>query len=106
MEICKKLSRTIPGGLCQPWLWHGFRGNQQQASQFLALRPGNYLSFGARFNPSALSVVPFSRLLVETDESPESIGDIMARVAEAASVDVGGLSDILASNARRIFTCL
>ena len=35
-----------------PWIIHGFRGNGELASQLVRL--GFYLSFGDRFNPSAL----------------------------------------------------
>jgi TatD DNase family protein len=79
MELCKAMRRT----LTQPWVWHGFRGGEAEARQFLALRPENYISLGQHFNPAAARVIPADRLLVETDEAPIAISAVVQAVEAA-----------------------
>ncbi len=61
-----------------PWIIHGFRGNAELAQQLL--KHGFYLSFGERFNPAAVMVVPTTRLLIETDESRIPIEKIAEKI--------------------------
>lgn len=48
------------------WIIHGFRGKPAAARQLLAA--GFSLSFGRRFNPESLAIVPEERLYHETDD--------------------------------------
>lgn len=52
----------------QPWIIHGFRGKPQLAAQLV--REGFYISLGPRYNEEALAVIPYDRLLCESDEAP------------------------------------
>lgn len=79
MELCKAMRRT----LTQPWVWHGFRGGEAEARQFLALRPENYISLGLHFNPAAARSIPADRLLVETDDLPIAISAVVQAVEAA-----------------------
>lgn len=49
----------------QPWILHGFRGNEQQAAQLV--RAGLSLSLGSRHNPAAVAAIPADHLYRETD---------------------------------------
>lgn len=62
----------------QAWVVHGFRGKPELARQLL--RAGLYLSYGERFNPASVAVTPADRLLVETDESPLPLVEIVSRL--------------------------
>lgn len=87
-------------------IFHGFIGSPQQAQQ--ALAQGCYLSFGARTFASprtldALRSTPLDRLFVETDEAPDPIGELYARVAAARGVTVDTLRRATFENYERIF---
>ena len=75
----------------QPWIWHGFRKGPQLARQLTDA--GIYLSLGQRFNPDVIREIPQSKLLMETDDSPESI-------AAVAAAFPPGLPEIMSANAR------
>lgn len=64
----------------QPWIVHGFRGNERLARQLLD--SGFYLSYGERFNPKAVEITPSERLLAETDTSATGIEDILAKIGK------------------------
>lgn len=64
-----------------PWVFHGFRGNPQQACQLL--RRGIYLSLGEHFHPGTAACIPGGNLLLETDASLLPIEEILHRVAVA-----------------------
>lgn len=81
----------------QPWILHGFRGKPSAAQQLTA--KGIYLSFGENFNAEALRATPPDLLLAETDESPLSIEEIIARLSEAA---VSDLTLVISSNTHRV----
>lgn len=61
LALHKRFSSSIPA-----WIVHGFRGNAQQAQQYL--RHGFYLSFGQHYHPDALQICPPDRLFFETDD--------------------------------------
>ena len=82
----------------QDWVIHGFRGKGSVAK--MLLDAGMYLSFGEKFNPEALAIVPAGRLLAETDESPLPIGEIIATLETAAGRP---LRDEIAQTSSRIF---
>ena len=93
---------------CEPRavIFHGFIGSPQQARQ--ALGKGYYLSFGTRTFASprtleALQGTPLDRLFVETDEAPDPIGELYARVAAARGVTVDTLRRATFENYERIF---
>ncbi len=83
----------------QPWVMHGFRGKPAAASQLL--RCGCWLSFGERFNPETLRMIPADFLLAETDCSEKSIEEIIAALSEARQEDVMALA---AANAARLLS--
>ena len=85
----------------QPWIWHGFRGKAQQASQLL--RHGFYLSLGEHYSQEAMRAIPASRLFLETDESVLDISDIIRRAAEVRGVDAECLQETLRENVQKVF---
>lgn len=84
----------------QAWVIHGFRGKAPLAESYL--RHGLYLSFGSRFQPEALLAVPLDRLLLETDESTEPIGEIYDRVARLRGISAATLTAATQANFGRI----
>lgn len=62
LALHKRFSSSIPA-----WIVHGFRGNAQQAQQYL--RHGFHLSFGLRHNADALRICPPDRRFFETDDA-------------------------------------
>lgn len=85
----------------QAWIWHGFRGKAQQASQLL--RHGFYLSLGEHYSREAMQAIPASRLFLETDESVLDISDIIRRAAEVRGVDAECLQETLRENVQKVF---
>ena len=63
----------------QKWVVHGFRGKPTVAKMLTDV--GIYLSFGEKFNPDSLPMVPTDLFLAETDESPLSIEEVIAELA-------------------------
>lgn len=80
----------------QSWAIHGFRQKPQVAE--MLLRAGLYISFGAEFNPEALSVVPDDRLLAETDESELTITEVIQKISAIRGRD---MTSVIAENTRR-----
>lgn len=85
----------------QPWVIHGFRGKAELAE--MCIRHGCYLSFGAKFQESALRAVPLERLFVETDEAQEPVEEIYHRIAKARGISVDELADAVQKNVRNVF---
>ncbi len=79
-----------------PWIIHGFRGNSELASQLVRL--GFYLSFGDRFNPSALCVAWPDSLFLETDDKSIDIREVYRNVAEALDIPEEKLRIQIAKN--------
>ncbi len=69
-----------------PWAIHGFRGKPTVAE--MLLKAGLWLSFGERFNPEALALVPQDRLLAETDEAPVEITEVIAALSQAVGTEL------------------
>lgn len=44
----------------QPWIWHGFRGKPEQATQLL--KQGFYLSLGEHYSDETMKLIPDDRL--------------------------------------------
>lgn len=80
----------------QPWLVHGFRGKPTVAK--MLTDAGLLLSFGALFNEETVRSAGEEFILAETDESPEPIDNIIARLSEARGRD---LKDTVVRNAAR-----
>ena len=79
-----------------PWIIHGFRGNGELASQLVCL--GFYLSFGDRFNPSALRATWPDFLFLETDDKSIDIRGVYQNVAEALDIPEEKLRIQIAKN--------
>ena len=77
----------------QKWLVHGFRGKPTVAKMLTDV--GIYLSFGEKFNPESLPVVPRNLLLAETDDSLLSIEEIIGNLSAAMGED---LTELIALN--------
>ncbi|MDH6356334.1 TatD family hydrolase [Parabacteroides sp. PF5-9] len=84
-----------------PWIIHGFRGNKELADQLI--KHEFYLSFGARFNPSALPIAWPDRLLAETDDREINIRQVYALLAEHLHLSINALSSRLTENVKHIF---
>ena len=63
----------------QNWVIHGFRGKPTIAKMYTDA--GIYLSYGEKFNPESLSSTPREMILAETDESPLTIEEIIAKLS-------------------------
>ena len=69
----------------QPWICHGFRGNERKTMRMI--EGGFYLSFGQGLLKDAANMesffykIPQSRIFCETDESGEDIRKIYAQAA-------------------------
>lgn len=74
----------------QRWIIHGYRGKPQLTEQILEY--GCDLSFGEKYNPESVKLVPLENLFVETDESTFSIDEIYRRIALAKNCNAEDLS--------------
>jgi len=88
------------------WVVHGFRGTKRKA--FDLLDAGCVLSFGAGLlrdagNMDYFAEIPLERILVETDESPELFGRIVAEAAAMHLLPPSGFAAAVRSNFERIF---
>ena len=72
----------------QNWLVHGLRAKPTVAK--MLTDAGIYVSFGEKFNPQTPSSVPEDMMLAETDDSPLSIDEIIARLSSNLGKDVTG----------------
>ncbi|MBR4723046.1 MAG: TatD family hydrolase, partial [Muribaculaceae bacterium] len=68
-------------GATMPWIIHGFRGGKAKAEKVLST--GIHLSIGEKFSLDTIAAIPDDELIIETDESTLTIGEIAAKVAEA-----------------------
>ena len=84
----------------QAWIFHGFRGNRQQAEQLI--RHGFYLSLGAHFNKEAAEFIPCDRLFIESDESIEEISEIYRKISIVKNIPVEELKTSICENLSRI----
>lgn len=83
----------------QIWVIHGFRRKPESAS--LLLRAGCMISFGVKFNDETLCSIPADKILAETDESPATITDVIARLSEIRGMN---LQDTIARNSARVLS--
>ncbi|MCH5233961.1 MAG: TatD family hydrolase [Muribaculaceae bacterium] len=77
----------------QKWLVHGFRGKPTVVK--MLTDAGIYLSFGEKFNPESLPLVPKNMLLAETDESSLTIEEIIANLSASFGYDI---TELIAQN--------
>jgi TatD DNase family protein len=84
-----------------PWIIHGFRGKKELADQLIA--HGIYLSFGEKYQESAINSIPLDHLLLETDESNRTITEIFEAAAQSRSVPVEQLITQVQQNISRLF---
>jgi len=90
-ELCPK----------SPWIIHGFRGKKELADQLTA--QDIYLSFGERYQESAIKSIPLNRLLLETDESEKEILLIYKSVSQIHSLTIEQLVAQVQQNISRLF---
>jgi len=88
------------------WVIHGFRGARRKA--FDLLDAGCVLSFGAGLlrdagNMDYFAEIPLDRILVETDESPELFGRIVAEAAAMHLLPPSEFASAVRANFKRIF---
>ena len=98
-ELIAAYREINPG---QPWIIHAFRGNSQQAVQFI--RCGFHISLGEHFNPAAAMTIPLERLFIESDESNKEISEIYRSIAAARGCSVEELDRTVTSNVIRTFS--
>ena len=85
-----------------PWMLHGFRGKPQQLRSLLDA--GFYIGFGFRHNAESLRLCPAERLLLESDDQPQSITLLYRKVAEERGIEVADLYDEMGKNYRKFFS--
>lgn len=95
----KRLLRPV-----QPWIIHGFRGNDAVAKTYI--NHGFYLSLGEKFQSAALLAIPDGRLFLETDESQWAIAEIYHRVAQEKKVPMEQLMQTIGTNINEVFPSL
>lgn len=84
---------------------HGFRASSEILSQCVA--EGWYISLGIDKRGEVVHnahLVPIERLLLETDDQPDSIDSVCAQVAAARGVSVVTLAKEVCANTNRFFS--
>lgn len=84
MDVICGLRRDLTPKMA--WLIHGYRGKPQGALQLI--RAGCMISFGEKFNPETLELIPANNILSETDESNLDIKEIIKRLSEVKGFDL------------------
>jgi TatD DNase family protein len=100
LAVQKKLKPTTP------WMIHGFRGNEEHASQLLS--KGMYLSFWFDFvlrpeSSNLLKRLPKNRIFLETDGADVDIRKIYDKVAGDLEISEEKLKSIIHSNFKEFF---
>lgn len=88
-------------GATMPWIIHGFRGGKAKAEKVLST--SIHLSIGEKFSPDTIAAIPDDELIIETDESTLTIGEIAAKVAETRNTTANAVMTLSAKNIARIF---
>lgn len=92
----------------QPWIIHGFQGNEQSAEQLLK-HDGIYISLGEilfRNEERArrlLQIIPYDRLFLETDVAERSIIDVYEKAVSLSVVEMEKLRCDIFDNFVKIF---
>ena len=90
VQCCRREGITVPRAI------HGMRGNQRVAQTLLDA--GFYLSFGPRYNPTALLDTPRNRLLIETDDTGLTIAQVASLIAPTLQLTTQELASIATQN--------
>ena len=85
----------------EPWIIHGFRGGKQQAEQLQKI--GFYLSLGPLVNKETISAIHSERLLLETDDSDQSIKNVYQNISQARRADLRQMIGVLEQNVSFLF---
>ena len=80
-----------------PWVIHGMRGNPNVAHKLIDAE--FYFSFGTQFNLDTLKAVPTDKILAETDDSPQSIDDVIATIAATLCISPDDAKVLVRRNA-------
>ncbi|MBQ8673882.1 MAG: TatD family hydrolase [Bacteroides sp.] len=86
-----------------PWIVHGFRGKATLARELL--HHGLFLSFGEKYQETALQATPADRLFLETDESPCSVEALYSHAAQVRGIPPQELRQTVEANIQRCFFC-
>lgn len=100
-ELSNIMRETKP---TQQWVIHGFRKNPELASSLV--KQGFYFSLGREGvnRDGIISVIPFDRLFLETDEDAEmSIEELYALAAATLGIDVELLAQRIEQNFNDVF---
>jgi TatD DNase family protein len=94
------------GKYTNTWIFHGFNGNLQTASQII--KSGCYLSFGKALNSSiklqeVFTQMPKEFIFFETDDSDIKIEEIYQKGAELYDIDSEELKKIICINFNNVF---
>lgn len=93
-ELLRAYREVKPG---RPWVIHGFRGNGRLAASLA--EEGFWFSLGAKgITADVLGAVSHERLLLETDDSGDSISDVYNRFAAAAGYDEASAEQLIRNN--------
>jgi TatD DNase family protein len=90
----------------QPWILHGFTGNQQMVAQ--AFGAGFCFSLDLRHLEAfcrLVPAIPLDRLFFETDDTRGSVRDVYLAAAELLGIDVDELKQIVWKNYCNVFNC-
>lgn len=79
----------------QKWLIHGYRGGPQLLRQIMD--HGILVSFGSRFNPQSIGMVPLHRLFLETD-GKTSIGTVIGLVSAQLGIPANQITGHITRN--------
>ncbi len=98
-SLLKARKELNPG---MKWVIHGFRGAQRLASSLADA--GMWFSLGIKgLTEEILSVIPAERLLLETDDSKESIKDIYKAYSELTGRDLTAIAEQIRNNFNNLF---
>ncbi len=100
------LSLSKQYGAVNPWIYHGFSGNESIARQIF--NRGHYVSFGATLlkNPKLQQVftkLPLEFVFFETDDSEVNIASIYEKAAELRDICVDEFKEIIWQNFGTVF---
>ncbi|MBR1475605.1 MAG: TatD family hydrolase [Muribaculaceae bacterium] len=97
LAACRRLGVTVPRAI------HGMRSNERVARPLIDA--GFYLSFGPLFNPATVLATPRDRLLIETDDSGQSIAQVAAAIAPTLGLTAPSLQALATANLHHFLNC-
>ena len=92
-------------------IWKTYVGHTKSVEMYLGgkakaekvLSTGIHLSIGEKFSLDTIAAIPDDELIIETDESTLTIGEIATKVAEARNTTANAVMTLSAKNIARIF---